>query len=86
MPHRGNRVFNIDPPTSSNAIMQRAQAPTAERTVNPAGASRKSLTSHPRVREQPRLGTDMPPLEIEVCLPSNIGHHSETFPQVYRGC
>jgi hypothetical protein len=25
MPHRGKRVFNIDPPVSSNAIMQRAQ-------------------------------------------------------------
>ncbi len=25
MPHRGKRVFNIDPPASSNAIMQRAQ-------------------------------------------------------------
>ncbi len=33
--------------------MQRARAPTAERTVNPAGASKESLTSNPRVREQP---------------------------------
>ncbi len=43
----GKRVFNIDPPTSPNAIMQRAQAPTAERTVTPAGASRESLTCGP---------------------------------------
>ena len=27
----------------------------------------------------------MPPLEIKVCLPSNIRHHSDTLPQVYRG-
>ncbi len=52
-PHRGKRDSHIDPPTSSDAIMQRAQAPTAERTVNPAGASRESLTSNPRVREHP---------------------------------
>ena len=39
--------------SSSNAIMQRAQAPTAERTVTPAGASGESLTSNPRVREDP---------------------------------
>jgi hypothetical protein len=72
MPHRGKRDLHIDPPTSSNAIMQRARAPTAERTVNPAGASRKSLTFNPRVREQPRLKADIQSPEIEVrYTPSN---------------
>jgi hypothetical protein len=34
--------FDIGPPTSSNAIMQRARTPTAERTENPAGTSRRA--------------------------------------------
>jgi hypothetical protein len=31
----GDRAFNIDPPTSSYAMMRRACPPTAERTVGP---------------------------------------------------
>jgi hypothetical protein len=31
------------------------------------------------------LKADLKPPETEVCLPSNIGHHSDTLPQVYRG-
>ncbi len=57
MPHRGKRDLHIDPPASSNAIMQRARAPPAERTVNPAGTSTESsgeLDIQPRVREQPQ--------------------------------
>ncbi len=57
---RGKHDSHIDPPTSSDAIMQRARAPTTERTVNPAGASRESLTSNPRVREHPRLIREVP--------------------------
>jgi hypothetical protein len=60
IPQRGKRVFNIDPPTPSNAIMQRARAPTAERTVNPA-AHHGELDIDLRVREQPRLSLAVRP-------------------------
>ncbi len=33
------RVFNIDPPTSPKRHHAEGKAPTAERTVNPAGAA-----------------------------------------------
>ncbi len=49
MLHTGKRVFNIDPPTSPNAIMRRAKAPTAERTVEPAEISTESLTPTPEL-------------------------------------
>ncbi len=40
--------------------------------MNPAGASRESLTSSPRVREHPRLQADIQSPEIEVRFtPSN---------------
>ncbi len=48
-------------------------APTAERTVNPAGASRESLTSNPRVREHPQPGTDIQSPKFEVRLSPNNG-------------
>jgi hypothetical protein len=51
MPHRGKRVFNIDPPASSNAIMRRARAPTAGENSEPGRHITQSLTSDPRVRE-----------------------------------
>src|SRR5262249_26184164 len=43
---KGDRAFNIDPPTSSYAIKRRA-CPTAERTVDPARTVVESLTFKP---------------------------------------
>ncbi len=44
--------------------------------MNPAGASRKSLTSSPRVREHPRLQADMQSPEIDFRFTPN-NRHSE---------
>ncbi len=41
-PHRGKRVFNIDPPTSPKRHLAEGKAPTAERTVDPAGTPRRA--------------------------------------------
>ena len=46
-----DRAFNIDPLTSSYAVM-RGHAPTAERTVRPARMIVESLTSRPGIRER----------------------------------
>lgn len=42
MLNRRKRALHIDPPTSPNTVMQRVRDPTAERTVNPTGASRRA--------------------------------------------
>ena len=55
---KGDRAFNIDPPTSSYAIM-RGLAPTAERTVGPARIVEESLTPRPGIREQNRPKADI---------------------------
>ena len=58
MLQRGNRVFNIDPPTSPNAIMRRAELlPRREQWIRQAHQGELDLT--PRVREQPRLSSDI---------------------------
>ena len=49
---KGDRAFNIDPPTSTLG-MRRAH-PTAERAAGPARMIVKSLTSGPGIREQNR--------------------------------
>lgn len=59
MLHRSKRVFNIDPPASSNAMMQRPQTYCAENS-EPGRRITESLTTNPRVREQPRLSADIP--------------------------
>jgi hypothetical protein len=60
---KGDRAFNIDPPTSSYAIMP----PTAERTVGPARNVVESLTSKPGIREQHRPKADIDGPEIPQC-------------------
>ena len=57
MLQRGNRVFDIDLPTSLNAIMGRAEpVPRSEQRVRQAHQG--ELDPNPRVREQPRLRSD----------------------------
>ena len=51
---RANRASHIDPPASSYAIMRRACAPTAERTLDPARMFDEELDPRPGIREQPR--------------------------------
>ena len=46
--HRGNRDSHIDPPTSSNAIMQRAQ-PYCGENCEPGRYITESLTSGPEL-------------------------------------
>jgi len=48
MLHRGKRDSHIDPPTSSNAIMQRAQ-PYCGENSEPGRYSVESLTSNPEL-------------------------------------
>jgi len=52
MLHRGKHDSHIDPPTSSNAIMQWAQPYYGENS-EPGRYSIESLTTNPRVREHP---------------------------------
>src|SRR5271170_1851873 len=49
--HRSKRDSHIDPPTCSNALMQRAQ-PYCGENSEPGRHITESLTSNPRVREQ----------------------------------
>ena len=52
MLQQGNRVFNIDPPTSPNAIMRRAETlPRREQWIRQVRHG--ELDSIPRIREQP---------------------------------
>jgi hypothetical protein len=57
MLRRGNRVFNIDPPTSPNAIMRRAK-PLPRREQWIGQAHQGELDTNPRVREQPQPKAD----------------------------
>ena len=47
MPQSGNRVFNIDPPTSSNAIMRRLN--TYGENSDPGKDATESLTPRPEL-------------------------------------
>ena len=58
MPQQGKRVFNIDPPASPNAIMRRAK-PLPRREQWTRQAHHGELDPNPRLREQPRLRTDI---------------------------
>jgi hypothetical protein len=60
MLQRGKRVFNIDPPTSPNAIMRRAKPlPRREQWTRQVHQYQGELDPNPRVREQPRLIADL---------------------------
>jgi len=60
MLQRGNRVFNIDPPTSPNAIMRRAEPlPRREQWIRQAHQYQGELDIQPRVREHPRLEAEV---------------------------
>ncbi len=58
MLHRGKRVFNIDPPTSPNAIMRRAR-PLPRREQWTRQVHHGELDTNPRVREQPQPSADI---------------------------
>src|SRR5262249_27537280 len=55
---KSNRASHIDPPASSYAIMRRACAPTAERTLDPARMFDEELDPRPGIRE-PRPKRDL---------------------------
>lgn len=64
MLHRGKRVFNIDPPASSNAMMQRPQ-PYCGENSEPGRRITESLTTNPRVREQYRSKVEVLALAVD---------------------
>src|SRR5215831_10361385 len=71
---RANRASHIDPPASSYAIMRRACAPTAERTLDPARMFDEELDPRPGIREQPRPKGEVSPIYISA---RNRTHNSD---------
>ncbi len=71
MPHRGKRVFNIDLPTSPNAIMRRAK-PLPRREQWTRQTHLGELGNQPRVREQPQLKTAV--RDFDAAFPLYLQH------------